>query len=127
MSVLIDSSVWIEYFRGRGEADVVDALIEENLVAINDLILAELLPGLQLRREKQLIGLLKEIQRYPMAVDWGHLVTMQVVCLQNGINKVGIPDLMIAQNAMLNGLSLYSLDRHFRLMAGHLPLKIHAG
>ncbi len=42
MSVLVDSSVWIDYFRGTGEE--LDYLIEEAVVATNELILAELVP-----------------------------------------------------------------------------------
>jgi hypothetical protein len=41
VSVLIDSSVWIEYFRNGNNYEKVDFLIDENLVVINDLILAE--------------------------------------------------------------------------------------
>lgn len=45
MSILVDSSVWVDYFRGTGlSSDHLDLLIEENLVVTNDLILAELLP-----------------------------------------------------------------------------------
>jgi len=45
MNILVDTPVWIDYFRGTGSADLVDRLIEENLVATNDLILAELVPA----------------------------------------------------------------------------------
>jgi hypothetical protein len=44
MSVLVDSSIWIDYFRNTGKADALDVLIDENLVVVNDLILAELIP-----------------------------------------------------------------------------------
>ncbi len=40
MRVLVDSSVWINWFRGSG-GDELDTLIDENLLAINDLILAD--------------------------------------------------------------------------------------
>jgi hypothetical protein len=44
MSVLVDSSVWIEYFRNGNNLNELDILIDENLVLINDLILSELIP-----------------------------------------------------------------------------------
>jgi predicted nucleic acid-binding protein len=50
---------------------------------------------------------------------------MQVVCLRNGINKVGIPDLILAQHAEQNGVSLFSLDKHFGLLSRHLPLMLY--
>jgi predicted nucleic acid-binding protein len=50
---------------------------------------------------------------------------MQVTCLRNGINKVGIPDLIVAQHAMQHNLSLFSLDKHFRMLSKHVALKLH--
>ena len=37
----------------------------------------------------------------------------QYECLKNGINGIGIPDLIIAQNAKQNNCPIYSLDKHF--------------
>lgn len=125
MSVLVDSSIWVAYFRGSANDGRLDFLIEENLVVVNDLILAELIPALHLRRQRQLIGLMREIICPPLAVDWNDLIQMQIVCLKNGINKVGIPDLMIAQHAIQNHLELYTRDKHFSLIAQHVPLTLH--
>ena len=125
MSVLVDSSIWGEYFRGSGDDERLDFLIEENLVVVNDLILAELIPALHLRRQLKLISLMREIICPPLAVDWDNLIQMQIACLKHGINKVGIPDLMIAQHAIQNRLELYTLDKHFTLIARHVPLTLH--
>jgi predicted nucleic acid-binding protein len=46
------------------------------------------------------------------------------VCLRNGINKVGIPDLIIAQNAKQHGVALFTCDRHFLLIAKHGGLNL---
>jgi len=124
MKVLVDSSVWVAYFRGTDELPLVDWLIEEDMVVTNDLILAELTPLLLVRRERKLVGLLHDIERFPLTLDWDGIIQLQVTCLRNGINKVGIPDLMIAQFAMQNNLSLFSLDKHFRLLGKHVPLKL---
>lgn len=125
MSVLVDSSIWIEYFLGSGNHARLDFLIEENLVVVNDLILAELIPALHLRRQRKLIGLMREIACPPLDVDWDDLIVMQITCLRHGINKVGIPDLMIAQHAIQNHLELYSRDKHFSLIAQHVALFLH--
>ena len=124
MSVLVDSSVWIEYFRGTGKGEVLDYLIDENLVVVNDLILAELLPALYIRRQRRLIGLLKETTRHPISVDWDDIIQLQVTCLRSGINKVGIPDLIIAQHAMRNSLELLTLDKHLAQLSQHAPLSL---
>ena len=47
MQVLVDTSVWIEYFRTGKNAEKLDLLIDENIIVINDLILAELIPPLK--------------------------------------------------------------------------------
>lgn len=125
MSVLVDSSIWVEYFRGSAGDGKLDFLIEENLVVVNDLILAELIPALHLRRQHKLISLMREIICPPLAVDWNNLIQMQIACLKHGINKVGIPDLMIAQHAIQNRLELYTRDKHFTLIAQHVPLTLH--
>ncbi|MFH0907591.1 MAG: PIN domain-containing protein [bacterium] len=125
MSVLVDSSVWVDYFRGKGPSQPLDLLIEENLVATNDLILTELIPPLHLRKQNRLIALLKEVERHPITPHWDDLVQMQITCLQNGINGVGIPDLLIAQNAMQHDLQLLARDRHFTLLGKHIPLSMY--
>ncbi len=52
MSVLIDTSVWIDYFKGAKDSEKLDYLIDNNLVLINDLILTELIPLLKIKRQK---------------------------------------------------------------------------
>ncbi len=41
MRVLIDSSVWIDYFRSGNQTDELDNLIDSNLVFVNDLIIVQ--------------------------------------------------------------------------------------
>jgi predicted nucleic acid-binding protein len=77
------------------------------------------------RKERKLVGLLGEIERVSLTLDWDGIVGLQVVCLRNGINKVGIPDLIVAQNAIQNDLSLFAMDKHFALLAKYVPLKLY--
>jgi len=125
MNVLVDSSVWIAYFRGTSDLPSLDWMIDEGLAVTNDIILAELTPALLVRGERKLVGLLREIERVPLTLDWDGIIEMQVTCLRNGINKVGIPDLLVAQQAMQYNLSLFSLDKHFRLLSRHVALQLH--
>ena len=121
---LVDTSVWIDYFRNGITADMVDTLIKEDELCINDVILAELIPSINQRREFELKGLFLSIPKLQLRIDWDGLVSMQTENLRNGINKVGIADLMIAQNAMQNGIPLFSCDRHFQLMSAIMPLPL---
>ena len=124
MSVLIDSSVWIEYFRNGNNYEEVDFLIDENLVVTNDLILAELTPFLKTRKQHNLVDLLNNINRLPIDIKWDQIIDFQYLCLQNGLSGVGIPDLIIVQNAIQNLSQIYSLDKHFSIMNGFLGVSL---
>lgn len=124
MSVLIDSSVWIEYFRNGNNYEKVDFLIDENLVVTNDLILAELIPFLKIRKQNSLIDLLHNIGKLKLDIKWDQVIDLQYLCLQNGLNGVGIPDLIIVQNAIQNNSKIYSLDKHFSGMSGFLDFEV---
>ena len=125
MSVLVDTSVWVEYFRSGNNSEELDFLIDENLIVTNDLILAELIPFLKVRKQRKLTNLLLNINKLNLSINWGQIIEYQYKCLKNGLNGVGIPDLIIAQNAKQNNCEIYSLDNHFSLMKDILTLKIH--
>jgi predicted nucleic acid-binding protein len=114
--VLVDSAAWIDYFAGKKNSETLDPLIEENLICVNDLILAELLPSIRVRKAFELASMLKAVEKIPLTINWDEIVKMQVLNQKRGINKVGLPDLIIVQNVVMNNLDLYSPDRHFRLM-----------
>ena len=124
MPVLVDTSVWVEYFRNGNNFEKLDFLIDENLVVTNDLILAELVPFLKSRNQRRLIALLHKITRLELRVNWSQIVDYQTKCLKNGINGIGIPDLIIVQNAKQGHCSIYSLDNHFNLMKEILNIKL---
>jgi predicted nucleic acid-binding protein len=58
MPVLVDTSIWIDYFRTGNNSEKLDFLIDENLIVINDLILSELVPYLRLPNQRKLFKLL---------------------------------------------------------------------
>jgi predicted nucleic acid-binding protein len=116
MSVLVDTSIWVEYFRSDNNSEKLDFLIDENLIVTNDLILAELVPFLKVRNQRKLINLLLNINKFDLSINWNQIIEYQHKCLKNGLNGIGIPDLIIAQNAKQNHCEIYSLDHHFRLM-----------
>jgi len=125
--ILVDTSVWIEFFRGNNEVSDLSALIENNTLCINDLILAELIPAIHKRKEYKLRELLNYLTKVPLNIDWNSIVDMQTLNLKNGINKVGIPDLIIAQNTLQHQLKLYSLDSHFVLMQPLFGFSTYSG
>ena len=124
MSVIVDTSVWIEYFRSGNNSIKLDFLIDENLLVINDLILAELVPFLKVQNQRDIIKLLFNIKKIDLSLNWDQIIEFQFNCLKNGLNGIGIPDLIIAQNAKQNRCKIYSLDNHFRLMKDILGLQL---
>ena len=126
MSVLVDTSVWIDYFRGGNNFNQLDLLIDENLVVINDLILAELIPFLKIRNQSRVITLLQHINKLAIHVDWDQITDFQYKCLKNGLNGVGLPDLIIIQNAKQSHCPIYSFDNHFKLIKDIVKIELFA-
>jgi predicted nucleic acid-binding protein len=125
MEVLVDTSIWIDYFRGGDNSPEMDSLIDENLLVTNDIILVELIPYLKLKKQIKVVKLLYEVNRIPLKINWEEIIEFQVKCLKSGAHGVGIPDLIIAQNARENNCKVYSLDKHFRLLHQVLKLKLY--
>ncbi|MEE8481515.1 MAG: PIN domain-containing protein [Desulfobacterales bacterium] len=124
MPVIVDTSVWIEYFRSGKNSATLDFLIDEDLIIINDLILSELIPSLKVLNQRKLIKLLFSVNKIDLSINWDQIIEFQFKCLKNGLNGIGIPDLIVAQNAKQNNCEIYSLDNHFRLMQGILKLRL---
>ena len=122
-SVLIDSSVWIEYFKAGG-IDKLDRLIEEDLACVNELILTELMPAATLKNETDILEGLQALSMIPLNIDWEIVRDYQLMNLKNGINKVGIPDLIILQQVIDEKITLFSFDKHFRLMQSQLSFDL---
>ncbi len=124
MSVLVDTSVWVEYFRNGNNCEPLEVLIDENLVATNDLVLAEIIPYLKIRKQRTIIKLLSSINNLGMAINWDQIMDFQYECLKKGINGIGIPDLIIAQNAKQNNCPIYSLDKHFIVLKNVVNIEL---
>jgi predicted nucleic acid-binding protein len=115
--ILVDSSIWIAFFRGSIPQDALFQLIDTNQICTNDLILSEIVPSLRARKEKALVDILYRIQCYPLAIEWLEIIDFQVRNIRKGINNVGISDLIIMQNVIQHSLVLYAVDSHFSYKA----------
>ena len=124
MDILVDTSVWIDYFRDGTRSENLNTLIDENLLVTNDIILTELIPFLKVRKQAKVIDLLQALRKIPLQINWDEIIDFQVKCLKRGVNGIGIPDLLIAQNAKNNNCAIYSLDNHFRLLNQVIKVKL---
>jgi len=124
MRILVDSSIWIDYFKSGKNSGKLDYYIDENILVINNLILSELVPFLKMKKQKKIIALLYSINKLELNINWEQLIDYQHKCLKNGINGIGIPDLIIAQNTIQNHCTVYSLDNHFKMMKNAINLNL---
>jgi len=121
--VLVDSSVWVDYFK-NSRPSVLGRLIEEDLICINEIIYTELAPSLIKQNEQEVLEGLQAIEKIPLRIDWEIIKRYKVLNLQEGINKVVIPDLIILQQVINEKLILFSFDNHFKLMQSHLSFEL---
>ena len=124
MNNLVDSSAWIEYFRGNPKYSFLKELININAVCTNEVILTELLPSIIHRNEHILAELLACVKKYALVIDWQEIRDMQLLNIKYGNSSIGISDVIIAQNCMQNDLKIITHDRHFSVMSEYIALKI---
>ncbi len=125
MRVLTDTSVWIDYFRSGENSQALDYLLDVEGAVVNDLILTELIPFLRLRKQNAVMKLLAKLSKCPLVIDWQEIREFQFRCLKAGINGIGIPDLLIAQNSRQFECRIFSLDKHFEKMRDLVGLDIY--
>jgi hypothetical protein len=94
--------------------------LEEDLVCTNDLILSELGPSLIVQNKVEIWESFRALNRIPLRIDWDLIRGYQILNMKNGINKIGIPDLIIVQQVIEEKLSIFTFDKHFKLMNSFL-------
>ena len=126
--IVVDSSVWIDYFTGHDtpEANHLDSLLGQELIAIGDLVLAEVLQGFRADKDfRKARDLLLSL----------HVVNMlnTTIALKSAANfralrKMGLTvrktvDSIIATYCIENQLPLLHSDKDFQPFHEHLNLK----
>lgn len=118
--VLIDTSIWIEYFYGNGQIEeAVDLLIDTERAYITGPIMTELIQGV--RNKKQAEELFTNLKALPYIdigkSDWSDIGFFLLELRKKGI-VIPFTDAVIACMAIKNHLCVYSLDKHFDLVDG---------
>ena len=126
--MLVDTSAWVTFVRQGAEnaSDVLDQLLAEKRAAINEVIQAELLIGAQDERHyKEFEVDLGTLPHLLLTAEAWNLVGELGFALRRKGATIPLPDLTIAACAISHQCELFSLDRHFDLIARHAPLKIY--
>jgi len=90
--------------------------LDNNEVYINKIILAELIPSSRAKREAEFVECLYGIELLELYTDWDEIIEIQYHCIKNGINKLGLLDIAIAQNAKQNNVGIFTMNRHMILL-----------
>jgi predicted nucleic acid-binding protein len=125
--IVVDSSVWIDYFRGAAtpQADLLDRLLGAEPIAVGDLMLAEVLQGFNRDRD------LDEALRLMLSLDvieiGGVEVAVQAAHNFRSLRTRGVTirktiDTLIATRCILDGHALLYSDRAFDPFVEHLGL-----
>jgi len=126
--ILVDSSVWIDYFRGTAtpQTDRLDALLGTEPLAIGDLILVEVLQGLSSDKDfdeaRKLLATL-----VPIDVA-GQDIPIQAANNHRALKAMGIAprktiDTVIATRCIVSGHTLLHSGRDFEPFVAHLGLR----
>ncbi|TBR10379.1 MAG: PIN domain nuclease [Rugosibacter sp.] len=126
--ILVDSSVWIDYFRGTTtpQAEKLDSLLGNEPIATGDLILTEVLQGFISDRD---FNQARKLMTSLVIVDLvGQALAIQAAKNFRVLRSLGITmrktiDTVIATRCIESGLPLLYSDRDFDPFVKHLGLR----
>ena len=126
--ILVDSSVWIDYFRGSPtvQTEILEGLLDSQELAIGDLIFTEVLRGCKFDKEfnevRRLLG------RLHLVVLGGEDVMVESARNYRKLRSVGVTvrgtiDVVLATRCIVSGHQLLHSDRDFHAFEQHLGLR----
>ena len=126
--ILVDSSVWIDYFRGTSNqaTQQLDDFLESELVTIGDLILAEVLQGFSRKRDfNEARKLLTSLAVVGLG---GQTIAIEAARNHRRLRALGVTvrktvDTLIATWCIEHDCALLHSDRDFDAFEAHLGLR----
>lgn len=129
MSLLVDSSVWIDFFNGRQtpQTDYLDTALGRQAIITGDLILTEVLQGF--RRQQEFEQARSALLKFPMMPMVGQRIAIQSAANYRALRARGITirktmDCLIATFCIENGIMLLHTDRDFEPFESYLNLQV---
>ena len=130
--ILVDSSVWIDYFRGTvtAQTELLDRLVGQEPLAIGDLILTEVLQGFD--NDRDFSNARRVLTSLTVVELGGQKVAIQAARNFRALRKRGVTvrktiDTVIATCCIEDGYDLLHNDRDFDPFAKHLGLHVVKG
>lgn len=126
--ILVDSSVWIDYFRGASSRQTaeLDSLLGSEELAVGDLVVAEVLQGFsdatQFDRVRDLLA------RFEQVTIGGYVIAVRAAKNYLALRARGVVvrktiDTLIATRCIEDGYALLHSDRDFEPFVAHLGLR----
>jgi predicted nucleic acid-binding protein len=126
-ALVADTSIWVEFFRGRSLPALEQAL-ERGFVVLPPIVGAELLSSpLSARKREQLADMLRELPLHPTPFEhWAEVGALRARLRRAGLS-VSTPDAHIAQCALDCSGLLWTRDAIFSKLAKHCDLRLFEG
>jgi predicted nucleic acid-binding protein len=128
--VLIDTSIWIEFFQHPVSVEAVgleELIREHNQAVLCGVILQEVLQGI--RDNKSHAATKERLTKLPY-LDMSKEVHLAAASLYRLLRAKGITvpsaDTSIAALAILHHIPLYTKDEHFSIIAKHTKLELYS-
>lgn len=125
--VLIDTSIWIDYFKGRGEEllEKADGFLTYSTVYVPKVVIAELIQGAKSEKEISVIESFIEAFNIIDQTEntWLKAGKLSFSMKRRGVN-INLVDCYIAVLASEHNCKIFSLDEHFRIIKRFLKIEL---
>ncbi len=126
--ILVDSSVWIDYFRASRspQTDMLDKLLTQKAVGVGDLMVVEVLQGTG--SDRDFSAILSLLERVTLITISDHDIAVIAARNYRTLRAKGITvrktiDTLIATRCIIDDIALLHSDRDFELFVTHLGLR----
>ncbi len=127
--LIVDSSVWIDFFAGRELPHVQqldEALLSDQEIGVPDIVRLEILSGVRkdvtLRKITTNLNALRRVAARDD--DWDQAAALYRTCRRSGVTIRSVVDCLIARLAIRDDALLLAHDHDFAMMLPHCGLRL---
>jgi predicted nucleic acid-binding protein len=127
--ILVDSSVWIDYFNGKisFQTDFLDSIVGKDLIIIGDIVYIEVLQGF--RNDNDFNSARELLELFPLVNLLDREVAIKSITMFRELRKKGVTirktiDTIIASYCIINNITLLQSDRDFIPFRDYMGLQV---